>query len=312
MGSVVLKRTRANKGILFLFWFLACLVFSVIVHLLFLFRAEKWVISGFSAESYDMIIPRTFKMKRVEIDPKNLEEPKKEKETEQPVKHVELAKEMPLSAQPEQVAPNKTVLSKPEEIHPSEKPVAGTKNLDLETLLQKNAGKSATAPFMELSKNSDQSLKLPEPDELKESGRDGIAGKKFSSLDELLSGSVALNQGTAPILMPTDLLFEYDSADLRADAARSLEKLGTLIRNNTQALFRIEGHTDSFGGEDYNKALSLRRAEAVKTWLQQNMGIEAGRISTAGFGKSRLLVPASGTVEQQQLNRRVEIVISTR
>ena len=112
--------------------------------------------------------------------------------------------------------------------------------------------------------------------------------------------------------MPTDLLFEYDSADLKTDATRSLEKLGTLIRNNTQALFRIEGHTDSFGSEDYNKALSLRRAEAVKTWLQQNMGIDAGRISTAGFGKSRLLVPSSGTVEQQQLNRRVEIVISTR
>ena len=312
MGRVVLKRTQSKKGILFFTLFLGCLVLSIIAHLLFLFRAEKWVISGFSAESYDKIIPRTFRMKRVEIDPKNLEEPKKERESVQQVKHVELAKEMPLSPHPEQVAANKSVLSKPKEIPQTEKPGAGTKNLDLETLLQQTAEKKASAPFMELTQSTAPTLKLPESDETKESGRDGLAGKKFSSLDELLSGSVAVNKGTAPILMPTDLLFEYDSADLKADAARSLSKLGTLIRNNTQALFRIEGHTDSFGSEEYNQALSLRRAEAVKAWLQQNMGIEAGRISTAGFGKSRLLVPSSGTVEQQQLNRRVEIVISTR
>ena len=110
--------------------------------------------------------------------------------------------------------------------------------------------------------------------------------------------------------MPTDLLFEYDSDALKPAATATLTKLGSLIKKNAKASFRIEGHTDSFGTDDYNNGLSLRRAEAVKSWLGFNMGIDASRISTIGLGKSRLLVPATGSVEQQQLNRRVEIVIS--
>jgi outer membrane protein OmpA-like peptidoglycan-associated protein len=110
--------------------------------------------------------------------------------------------------------------------------------------------------------------------------------------------------------MPTDLLFEYDSSTLKPEAAASLAKLGTLIARNSGSTFRIEGHTDSFGSDDYNNALSLRRAEEVRGWLQTTAGISPGRITTAGLGKTRLLVPATGSVLEQQLNRRVEIVIT--
>ena len=133
---------------------------------------------------------------------------------------------------------------------------------------------------------------------------------RFSSLDELLATKGLVKQNTAPILMPTDLLFEYDSDVLKPQAAATLEKLASLIKKNKEASFQIEGHTDSFGGDEYNIQLSLRRAEAVKTWLKSIMGLDAGHISTLGLGKSRLLVPSTGTVEQQQINRRVEIVIS--
>jgi outer membrane protein OmpA-like peptidoglycan-associated protein len=133
---------------------------------------------------------------------------------------------------------------------------------------------------------------------------------RFSSLDELLAGGEQVTPATAPILMPTDLLFEYDSSTLKPEAAASLAKLGALIARNSGSTFRIEGHTDSFGSDDYNKALSLRRAEEVRAWLQISAGISPGRITTAGLGKSRLLVPATGSVAAQQLNRRVEIVIT--
>ena len=86
----------------------------------------------------------------------------------------------------------------------------------------------------------------------------------FSNLDELLSGSGQLGSGTAPILMPTDLLFDYDSANLRPGATASLQKLGRLIQRNPQSVFRVEGHTDSFGSDQYNMDLSQRRAETVK------------------------------------------------
>jgi outer membrane protein OmpA-like peptidoglycan-associated protein len=138
-----------------------------------------------------------------------------------------------------------------------------------------------------------------------------MENQQYSNLDQLLEGKGPVTSATAPILMPTDLLFEYDSDQLKPDAAQSLAKLGELIRKNGQATFRIEGYTDSFGSDDYNLGLSTRRAEAVRVWLQKNMDVDTSRITTAGMGKSRLLVPATGTVEQQQLNRRVEIVITT-
>jgi hypothetical protein len=111
--------------------------------------------------------------------------------------------------------------------------------------------------------------------------------------------------------MPTDLLFEYDSDILRKEASEALLKLGSLIRKNAQASFRIEGHTDSFGSESYNDHLSLRRAEAVRNWLLQNAGLDARQITTAGLGKRHLLAPSTASVTEQQINRRVEIVITT-
>jgi outer membrane protein OmpA-like peptidoglycan-associated protein len=148
-------------------------------------------------------------------------------------------------------------------------------------------------------------------------GDSAIAGNSgipsgFSNLEELLSGSGKVGNGTSPILMPTDLLFDYDSANLRPGATSSLQKLGRLIQRNPQAVFRVEGHTDSFGSDQYNLDLSQRRAETVKTWLVENMGIDQGRIQTQGFGKARLLVPGDRSVEEQQLNRRVEIVIRSK
>ena len=90
----------------------------------------------------------------------------------------------------------------------------------------------------------------------------------------------------------------------------SLQKLADLIERNPNSNFLIEGHTDSFGSPEYNARLSTARAESVKAWLAGEAGIDPGRITTRGLGMTRLLVPG-GTVEQQQLNRRVEIVIKS-
>jgi len=133
--------------------------------------------------------------------------------------------------------------------------------------------------------------------------------KGFSNLDDLLAQTGPLRAETAPILMPTDLLFEYNEFDLRETAISSLQKLGTLISRNPAARFIIEGHTDSFGALDYNQRLSEMRAESVKSWLVQSMGLDASRIETRGFGSRRMLVPATGSIEEQRINRRVEIVV---
>jgi outer membrane protein OmpA-like peptidoglycan-associated protein len=137
----------------------------------------------------------------------------------------------------------------------------------------------------------------------------GIPGRQ--SLDEALARSGPLPVGDKPIGMPGGALYEYNSYELRPEAMDQLRKLGELIKRNPKATFSIEGHTDSTGTPEYNQTLSERRAESVKLWLVQFMGISPERIQTKGLGSTKLIVPADKTVEEQQPNRRVEIVIKT-
>ncbi|MDP1590623.1 MAG: OmpA family protein [Prosthecobacter sp.] len=149
-------------------------------------------------------------------------------------------------------------------------------------------------------------------DAVKSQGTATAAGarvKGFSNLDDLLGGGGKMGGSTAPILMPTDLLFEYGSDQLAEAARLSLMKLGFLIQKNPDSLFIIEGHTDSFGGEDFNFELSIRRANAVVSWLRESLGLGSDRIQAMGMGKSKPIVSVAGTVEQQGLNRRVEIKV---
>jgi outer membrane protein OmpA-like peptidoglycan-associated protein len=319
MGAASLQRDRTGTRNRFFWFFLIGLVISLLCHLLFMKRAENWVMPGFSAASYDTIVPRTFRMKRVEIDPKTLEETKEIKKQIVPVP-VSMAKEKPFPSQTvRQEGENNNLLTTPKEIPAIEKTTRENNDIGGATILPSiNWKGSAEKQAASLEKTTTVApLVLPEPNEKNNprAGQGGTASamakQQYSNLDQLLEGEGVITSGTAPILMPTDLLFEYDSDQLKPAAAQSLEKLGELIRKNRQSTFRIEGYTDSFGSDDYNLGLSTRRAEAVKVWLEKNMGVDPARVTTAGLGKRRLLVPASGTVEQQQLNRRVEIVITT-
>lgn len=309
MGANTQKTDSGKKKSLFLWVFAAGFALSLLLHAFFLKKAGSWVVRGFSAGEYDQIVPRTFHMERVEIDPKTLEAaPEKNRD-----KRSKESPTMPVAETPriEEKPGTATLqpLSKPaksEMREDAENPAQGLQGIGMESLIPKNP----------------QGIEVPEPSLPRivkendpigglESGVESDKGNtpSYSSLDELLAGTGKVSSGMAPILMPTDLLFEYDSAMLRPDAAQALEKLGTLIRRNAIASFRIEGHTDSFGSDQYNDGLSLRRAAAVKEWLGKNMGIDPSRISAAGLGKAHLLVPGTGSVAEQQLNRRVEIVI---
>jgi outer membrane protein OmpA-like peptidoglycan-associated protein len=110
-------------------------------------------------------------------------------------------------------------------------------------------------------------------------------------------------------MLPGDLLFEYDDHRLQPGAVASLEKLGQLLKRNPSSRFVIQGHSDSFGTDEYNLALSRLRADSVRIWLIDNVGIPPESISTIGLGKSRLIAPETGSIEEQKINRRVEILI---
>jgi outer membrane protein OmpA-like peptidoglycan-associated protein len=142
----------------------------------------------------------------------------------------------------------------------------------------------------------------------------------FSDLDSLLSQKGPLGSGTK-LRMPDDQLFNYDSADLQPSAISQLQKLGTLIKRNPKATFTVEGYTDSLGAPEYNLDLSQRRADSVKQYLVDVMGINPAQVETRGYGASKFLVPprpvAFGSpeeqieIERQRPNRRVVIVVHT-
>jgi outer membrane protein OmpA-like peptidoglycan-associated protein len=142
----------------------------------------------------------------------------------------------------------------------------------------------------------------------------------FSDLDQLLSQKGPLGSGTK-LRMPDDQLFGYDSAELAPSAMEQLQKLGTLIKRNPKATFTVEGYTDSLGSPDYNLELSQRRADNVKVYLVQAMGIDPAQIETHGYGASKFIVqPRSAVpntpdeqieIERQRPNRRVVIVVHT-
>lgn len=308
-------------------WLIFGLFLSLLLHGLFWYWARGVVFSAnASKEYYEKVVPRTFHLERVKIDPKLLEpNPADEKKVALAPEAVALPQEK--VAFEKLMADKKGEPSAPQIDHAllSDKPTAAATTLaDATEMAQKSGAQSIledtqslqNALLTEKPEAGSQSLsKILDPEALsgkaiaKAGTLQGGETPGFSNLDELLAGTGPLSPETAPILMPTDLLFDYDQADLMGAAVSSLEKLGTLIRRNPQAVFIIEGHTDSFGSDEYNLGLSQRRAESVKAWLVGSMGIPAGRIEARGYGKSRLIAPASGTIEEQQINRRVEIVI---
>jgi outer membrane protein OmpA-like peptidoglycan-associated protein len=105
----------------------------------------------------------------------------------------------------------------------------------------------------------------------------------------------------------SDVLFEFDKANLKAGSARSLTKITEFLRENPQRQITIEGYTDNVGSDAYNRDLSQRRAETVRDFFVQN-GISANRISARGLGEE-YPVASNDTEAGRQQNRRVQIII---
>jgi outer membrane protein OmpA-like peptidoglycan-associated protein len=107
-------------------------------------------------------------------------------------------------------------------------------------------------------------------------------------------------------LIIENLLYKTASSEL-SDSVPELEILTEFLRNKTNVVILVEGHTDAVGSNKVNDALSTQRAESVKRYLVNN-GIPAYRIKTKGYGKRRPIAN-NDTEFGRQLNRRTEIVI---
>jgi photosystem I P700 chlorophyll a apoprotein A2 len=112
--------------------------------------------------------------------------------------------------------------------------------------------------------------------------------------------------------IPNELLFDFDSVALQAEATEPLRYLAHLLNNRLEGPVDIEGHTDSIGAPEYNMKLSRRRAEAVKQWFVDEGVYDADEFRTHPYGETKPVSPntnpdGSDNPEGRQENRRVTI-----
>jgi peptidoglycan-associated lipoprotein len=103
-----------------------------------------------------------------------------------------------------------------------------------------------------------------------------------------------------------DAYFDYDKADLRADARTALSKTADFLKNYPRFKVIVEGHCDERGSTEYNLGLGDRRASAVKQYLV-SLGVAADRVSTVSYGKEKPFCMESNEACWQQ-NRRGHFV----
>ena len=103
------------------------------------------------------------------------------------------------------------------------------------------------------------------------------------------------------------ILFAFDSADILPEAKPSLDELGKALTDPklTGGSFLIAGHTDAKGSDEYNLALSQRRAASVKAFLVETYKVDEGRLSVIGFGEEQIKNKEDPLADE---NRRVQIV----
>jgi outer membrane protein OmpA-like peptidoglycan-associated protein len=330
-------RTRRERGLAG--WIVAAMITSVVVHAGLWFVFEHVSLPDYFSDSTgEERIPIDLRRARINEEvaqempvpePRPVEREKPL--VNEPVDLVDLAKalpEMELTASPDaEVARNITLSPRPSagalDASATSALAAVPTRADTSTLSKQLANLPARI-LKDPKISADQVVidvkdePLPGEDVLQDSisaavkkGNQGVGDADgFASLDDLLSYKGPVTEDKKA-MVPTDLLFEYNSAELRDSARLSLMKLGFIIQRNPKAEITIEGHTDLFGGDEYNARLSLARAAAVRDWLVESLRLDGSRLQVRGLGRSRPLVPG-GTVEQQAKNRRVEIVIRPR
>ncbi|QMT31221.1 OmpA family protein [Alysiella filiformis] len=104
--------------------------------------------------------------------------------------------------------------------------------------------------------------------------------------------------------LSSNFLFGFDKDVLRPQALQTLNQLAGRLNNADVQSARVEGHTDFMGKDQYNQALSERRANVVANYLV-SQGVPAAKISAVGFGESQARMTAQCQAEVAKLGKKV-------
>jgi len=105
-------------------------------------------------------------------------------------------------------------------------------------------------------------------------------------------------------VLGTRVHFDYDDSSIRSDAKRTLDEKLPLLRQDATWQLTIEGHADERGSTEYNVALGMRRAVAVRDYFV-GFGLSPQRFQTVSYGEERPLATGSNDGAWSQ-NRRAE------
>jgi peptidoglycan-associated lipoprotein len=128
------------------------------------------------------------------------------------------------------------------------------------------------------------------------------ARKKGEEENAARENAVKEKEGLKPIH------FDFDKADIRADARTVLTANAEWLRSHGTAKVRIEGNCDEQGTAEYNQALGQRRAQSAKKYLT-GLGISASRMTLLSYGKEKPVCTESAE-ECWWKNRRDDFIVS--
>lgn len=131
------------------------------------------------------------------------------------------------------------------------------------------------------------------------------------------AGGVGKKTSSTRYTVSTDALFAFDKSDLdnmQPEGRAELDKLVKKLKKAQLRSVRVVGHTDYLGADDYNLALSARRAETVRQYLIKN-GVAAKVVHASGAGETEPVKQCAENSNREalisclQANRRVEIEV---
>jgi OOP family OmpA-OmpF porin len=108
--------------------------------------------------------------------------------------------------------------------------------------------------------------------------------------------------------LPGPVLFEVGTANLKPESDAVLDVVFKYLEAKPDVTkLRVEGHTDTDGGDAANVTLSTNRAKAVAAWLTAK-GTDCKRLVPVGFGETKLLKSPEATADDKAQNRRVMFI----
>lgn len=107
-----------------------------------------------------------------------------------------------------------------------------------------------------------------------------------------------------------NILFDKNDYKLRPESEKQIQEMASKLAATGLNHARLDGHTDNYGEDSYNEALSLKRANVVADAWAQGANIPRTNLTTQGLGK-KYPIASNQTSKGRAENRRVAVVIAT-